>query len=128
MVIACSEGGTSIEDLAERSPPPPLARSSATSCCASCCAPRRPQADPRAADGSNPEAIIKEPIDPVAGMTDANASRIVKGLKVSGCETAAADQIKALYKVRAQARNTREFFISTIYQPRITRAFSKSTI
>jgi len=69
MVIACSEGGTSIEDLAE----------------------------------SNPEAIIKEPIDPVAGMTDANASRIVKGLKVSGCETAAADQIKALYKLFTDA-------------------------
>ena len=63
MVIACAEGGTSIEDLAE----------------------------------SNPEAIVQVPIDPIEGMTDANADTIVEGLKCSGPKEAAKDQVKALY-------------------------------
>ena len=45
MVIACAEGGTSIEDLAE----------------------------------SNPDAIVRVPIDPKIGMTDADAATVVAG-------------------------------------------------
>jgi len=65
VVIASSEGGTSIEDLAEE----------------------------------KPELIVKVPIDPVAGMTDADAARIVEGLKISGDAEAAKAQVKALYDV-----------------------------
>ena len=62
---ARSEGGTSIEDLAE----------------------------------SHPEKIIKVPIDIGAGITDAQAAEVVKGLECSGDKTKAAEQIKALYKL-----------------------------
>jgi len=65
LVIACSEGGTSIEDLAE----------------------------------SSPEKIIKVPINIDIGMTDAQAAEIVTGLAVSGDKSAAADQVKALYRL-----------------------------
>ena len=60
MVIACAQGGTSIEDLAEE----------------------------------DPDQIIKVPIDVKAGMTDANAAEIVKGLQVSGDAEAAKDQVR----------------------------------
>ena len=65
MVIACAQGGTSIEDLAEE----------------------------------DPDQIIKVPIDPVVGMTDADATAIVKGLEVSGPIDAAKEQVQALYKL-----------------------------
>mmetsp|Transcript_26863 Transcript_26863/g.32966 ORF Transcript_26863/g.32966 Transcript_26863/m.32966 type:complete len:425 (+) Transcript_26863:82-1356(+) len=65
LIIACSEGGTSIEDLAE----------------------------------SSPEKIIKVAVDPVDGLTDAQAEEVVVGLTASGDVEAAKDQIKALYKV-----------------------------
>jgi len=65
VVIACSEGGTSIEDLAEQ----------------------------------YPDKIIKVPVDINEGMTDDQAARIVQGLQVSGSQSAAADQIKALYSL-----------------------------
>jgi len=65
LIIACSEGGTSIEDLAE----------------------------------SSPEKIIKVAVDPVDGLTDAQAEEVVVGLTASGDKEAAKDQIKALYKV-----------------------------
>ena len=60
MVIACAQGGTSIEDLAEE----------------------------------DPDQIIKVPIDVKAGMTDANAEEVVKGLQVSGDAEAAKDQVR----------------------------------
>jgi len=69
MVIACAEGGTSIEDLAE----------------------------------SNPDAIVRVPIDPKVGMTDADAAEIVAGLKCSGDLEAAKGQVKALYKLFEEA-------------------------
>jgi succinyl-CoA synthetase beta subunit len=65
LIIACSEGGTSIEDLAE----------------------------------SAPEKIIKIPVDPVVGLTDADALKVVEGLTVSGDKDAAADQVRALYNL-----------------------------
>jgi len=65
LVIACSEGGTSIEDLAE----------------------------------SSPEKIIKVPINIDIGMTDEQAAEIVKGLACSGDKAAAAEQVKALYRL-----------------------------
>ena len=69
MIIACSEGGTSIEDLA----------------------------------ASSPEKIIKVPISIGEGITDAQAATVVDGLKVSGDKKAAAEQIKALYKLFVEA-------------------------
>ena len=69
MIIACSEGGTSIEDLA----------------------------------ASSPEKIIKVPISIAEGITDAQAATVVDGLKVSGDKAAAAEQIKALYKLFVEA-------------------------
>ena len=69
MIIACSEGGTSIEDLA----------------------------------ASSPEKIIKVPISIAEGITDAQAATVVDGLKVSGDKKAAAEQIKALYKLFADS-------------------------
>ena len=69
MIIACSEGGTSIEDLA----------------------------------ASSPEKIIKVPISIAEGITDAQAATVVDGLKVSGDKKAAAEQIKALYKLFVEA-------------------------
>jgi len=68
LIIACSEGGTSIEDLAE----------------------------------SHPEKIIKVPIDITVGITDAQAAQVVDGLAVTGDKAAAAEQIKALYKLFAE--------------------------
>jgi succinyl-CoA synthetase beta subunit len=68
MIIACSEGGTSIEDLAE----------------------------------SNPEKIIKVPINLQEGITDAQVQTVLEGLTVdvSGANAAAnGDQIRALYQL-----------------------------
>ena len=69
LIIACSEGGTSIEDLAEK----------------------------------YPEKIVKVPVDINAGITDAQAKEVAKGLEVSGSIDAAAEQIKALYKLFAES-------------------------
>lgn len=68
MIIACSEGGTSIEDLAE----------------------------------SNPEKIIKVPVNLQEGITDAQVQTVLEGLTVetSGANAAAnGDQIRALYQL-----------------------------
>lgn len=65
LMVACSEGGTSIEDLAE----------------------------------SHPEKIVKVPIDPMEGLTDAKAMQVVEGLTVSGDKKAAVEQLRALYDV-----------------------------
>jgi len=65
MIIACAEGGTSIEDLAE----------------------------------SNPEKIIKVPVNLQEGITDAQISKVVEGLTVSGDKQAAGEQIRALYQL-----------------------------
>ena len=69
LIIACSEGGTSIEDLAVK----------------------------------YPEKIIKVPVNINEGITDAQALKVAEGLEVSGDMGAAADQIKALYKLFAEA-------------------------
>ena len=69
MVIACSEGGTSIEDLAE----------------------------------SHPEKIIKMKIDLKAGLTEAQALELARGLNVSGDAKDAAKQLRALYEVFVQS-------------------------
>ena len=69
LIIACSEGGTSIEDLAE----------------------------------SSPEKIIKVAVDASVGITDAQANAVVDGLKVTGSSSAAAEQVKALYKLFVEA-------------------------
>merc|ERR1711933_253500 len=65
MIIACAEGGTSIEDLAE----------------------------------SNPEKIIKVPVDLEEGITDEQVKTVVDGLTVSGDKQKAGDQIRALYQL-----------------------------
>jgi succinyl-CoA synthetase beta subunit len=65
LIIACSEGGTSIEDLAAKSP----------------------------------EKIIKVPININTGITDEQAKEVVEGLQASGDKDAAAEQIKALYRL-----------------------------
>jgi len=65
MIIACSEGGTSIEDLAE----------------------------------SNPEMIIKVPVNLEEGITDAQIQTVVEGLTVSGDKAKAGEQIRALYEL-----------------------------
>lgn len=65
MMIGCSEGGTSIEDLAEKFP----------------------------------EKIIKIPVDIHEGITDAQATEMATGLGIKSDVPAAADQIKALYKM-----------------------------
>ncbi|GBF88891.1 hypothetical protein Rsub_01390 [Raphidocelis subcapitata] len=65
VMIGCSEGGTSIEDLAEKFP----------------------------------EKIIKIPIDIRQGITDEQALKMARGLAVTGDVTAAAEQIKALYRL-----------------------------
>jgi succinyl-CoA synthetase beta subunit len=69
VIIACSEGGTSIEDLA----------------------------------ASHPDKIIKTPIDINQGITDEQAMAVAKGLEVTGDMPAAAEQIKALYKLFVEA-------------------------
>merc|ERR1719482_719843 len=69
MIIACSEGGTSIEDLAEQ----------------------------------YPDKILKMPVDINVGITDEQALKVVDGLKCSGDKAAAAEQIKALYKLFVEA-------------------------
>jgi len=69
VIIACSEGGTSIEDLAEE----------------------------------KPELIVKVPIHPIDGITDAQASEVVEGLKVTTDKEAAKEQIKALYNLFVKA-------------------------
>jgi len=69
IIIACSEGGTSIEDLAT----------------------------------SHPDKIIKTPIDINIGITDEQAMVVAKGLEVTGDMAAAAEQIKALYKLFVEA-------------------------
>jgi succinyl-CoA synthetase beta subunit len=65
VIIACSEGGTSIEDLA----------------------------------ASHPDKILKTPIDINVGITDEQATAVAKGLEVTGDLAAAAEQIKALYRL-----------------------------
>jgi len=65
MIIACAEGGTSIEDLAE----------------------------------SNPEKIIKVPVNLEEGITEEQVQTVVEGLTVSGDKAAAGEQIKALYQL-----------------------------
>jgi succinyl-CoA synthetase beta subunit len=65
VMIGCSEGGTSIEDLAHK----------------------------------YPEKIVKIPVDAREGITDVQATKMVKGLQVTGDIAAAADQIKRLYKL-----------------------------
>lgn len=67
IMIGCSEGGTSIEDLAEKFP----------------------------------EKIIKIPVDIRTGITDDQAMQMARGLAVTGDLTAAAQQIKNLYKLFA---------------------------
>mmetsp|Transcript_55976 Transcript_55976/g.112174 ORF Transcript_55976/g.112174 Transcript_55976/m.112174 type:complete len:425 (-) Transcript_55976:208-1482(-) len=65
VIIACSEGGTSIEDLAE----------------------------------SSPEKIVKVPIHPVEGITDAQAMTVVEGLQVTTDKAKAVEQVKRLYEL-----------------------------
>jgi succinyl-CoA synthetase beta subunit len=65
VIIACSKGGTSIEDLAH----------------------------------TNPELIVKVPIHPIEGITDAQAAEVVRGLKCTTDEVKAAEQIKCLYRL-----------------------------
>jgi len=65
MIIACAEGGTSIEDLAE----------------------------------SNPEMIVKVPVNLQEGITDEQVQTVLEGLTVSGDKKAAGDQIRALYQL-----------------------------
>lgn len=65
VMIGCGEGGTSIEDLAERFP----------------------------------DKIIRIPIDIRKGISDEDALRMVDGLGVTTDRTAAAEQIKALYRL-----------------------------
>jgi len=65
MIIACAEGGTSIEDLAE----------------------------------SNPEKIIKVPVNLEEGITEEQINTVVEGLTVSGDKALAGEQIKALYQL-----------------------------
>ena len=65
VAIACSEGGTSIEDLAH----------------------------------DFPDRIVRVPINPLAGMTDADAEAIVNGLRVTADRKDALAQVKAMYKV-----------------------------
>lgn len=65
VIIACAEGGTSIEDLAEK----------------------------------NPDAIIKVPIHPIDGITDAQAAQVVEGLQCKTDPAKAKEQVKALYKL-----------------------------
>jgi succinyl-CoA synthetase beta subunit len=65
VVIACSEGGTSIEDLAEKFP----------------------------------DKILRMPIDIRTGISDQQALDVAKGLGVTGDSKAAAEQVKALYKL-----------------------------
>ena len=67
LVIACPQGGTSIEDLAEK----------------------------------YPDRIVRMPIDPLVGMTDAQARELAQGLRVSGDVAAAAAQLRSLYTVFA---------------------------
>jgi len=65
MIIACSEGGTSIEDLAE----------------------------------SNPEMIIKVPVNLKEGITEEQVMQVVDGLTCSGDRVKAGAQIRALYQL-----------------------------
>lgn len=65
MIIACSQGGTSIEDLAE----------------------------------SNPEMIIKVPINLKEGITEEQVMQVVDGLTCSGDRVKAGEQIRALYQL-----------------------------
>jgi len=65
VIIACSEGGTSIEDLAEE----------------------------------KPELIVKVPVNPIEGITNEQAAKVVEGLKVTGDSEAAKEQIKALFRL-----------------------------
>jgi succinyl-CoA synthetase beta subunit len=69
LIIACAEGGTSIEDLAEK----------------------------------YPEKIIKVPVNIKEGITDSQAAEVVQGLACSGDKAAAAEQVKALYTLFAEA-------------------------
>ena len=69
VIIACSEGGTSIEDLAE----------------------------------SNPDAIVKVPIHPIEGITEAQAIQVVEGLKVTTDKGEAVKQVTALYDLFCKA-------------------------
>ena len=66
VAIACSQGGTSIEELAEQFP----------------------------------DRIVRVPINPLVGMTEAQAAQIVDGLQVGTDRTDALLQIQALYKAR----------------------------
>lgn len=48
---------------------------------------------------SNPEAIVKLPVDMAVGMSDADALAIVEGLQCTGDKSAASEQIKALFRL-----------------------------
>lgn len=65
VIVACSEGGTSIEDLAH----------------------------------TNPEKIIKVPVDIKTGITEENVQAVLDGLTVSGDRVKAGQQIRALYNL-----------------------------
>lgn len=69
VIIACSQGGTSIEDLAEK----------------------------------YPDLIIKVPVDINEGITDAQATKVAEGLKLSTDKAAAVEQIKCMYNVFAKS-------------------------
>lgn len=69
VAIACSEGGTSIEELAEH----------------------------------YPDRIVRVSIDPLVGLTDAQAATIVDGLRCSSDRADALAQVKALYRARRRA-------------------------
>ena len=66
VAIACSQGGTSIEELAEQFP----------------------------------DRIVRVPINPLVGMTEAQAAQVVDGLQVGTDRADALQQIQALYKAR----------------------------
>ena len=65
VMVACSQGGTSIEDLAE----------------------------------SNPELIIKVPVNILTGPTEEDIAKVIEGLGASGDKAAAGEQIRALYNL-----------------------------
>jgi succinyl-CoA synthetase beta subunit len=65
VMVACAQGGTSIEDLAH----------------------------------SNPEAIVKVPVNLSTGLTEANITAVLDGLTVSGDRKKAGEQIRALFQL-----------------------------
>lgn len=93
VAIACSEGGTSIEELVR------------------CCSLRggrdfgvftlRAALALRQAH-DYPDRIVRVAIDPLVGLTDAQADTIVDGLRCTSDRADAVAQVKALYKARTQ--------------------------